>query len=76
MYEVIAPDVVVVFGPQTDARSVVQPEPALLRLLARNLQPLPFSEPLDTADADLPACISQQNGDAAVPVFLQRVSLS
>src|SRR5690554_3476823 len=37
--EVIGPDMVGVFGPKPDARSVIQPEATSLRLLLGNLQP-------------------------------------
>lgn len=40
-------DMVLALGSQTDARSVVEPEPPLLRLPLRDLQPLPPRDALD-----------------------------
>ena len=56
------------FWPQTDARSVVQPEPCFLRLLLRDLQPLPSPDPFDALHVHRPTGIPKQGGDAAVAV--------
>ena len=66
--EVVGPDVVRVLRPQTDARSVVQPEPALLRLPGRHLQPLPPPDPLDPLDVHRPAGLPQHRRDPPVAV--------
>ena len=48
MHEVIGPDMVRPLGAQPDAGSVVEPEPAPLRLLAGHLQPLAPPQALDS----------------------------
>src|SRR5262249_28390532 len=45
--KVVGPDVIAVLRPQPDARSVRQPEPAALRLLMGNLEPLASPDTLD-----------------------------
>ena len=57
-----------ILGPQPDAGSVIEPEPAPLRLLLRNLQPLPPPDPLDPLDVHHPAGIPQQGGDPPIAV--------
>ena len=66
--EVVRPDVVLPLRPQTDARPVVQPKPSFLRLLLRDLQPLPPPDPLDPLHVHRPAGIPKQGGNAAVAV--------
>ena len=66
--EVVGPDVVVMLGPQPDARSVRQPEPSAFGLLPGDLQPLASPNPLDPLVVDEPACSAQQLGDLAVAV--------
>ena len=50
--EVVGPDMVGALGPQPDARSVRQPEPAAFRLLMEDLESLPFPDPLDALSCD------------------------
>ena len=59
---------VAMLRPQTDARSVVEPEPTLLRLLLRHLQPLPPPDPLDAFGVHHPAGIAQQRRNPAVAI--------
>src|SRR5690606_24251797 len=67
--EVIGPDMVWMLGPQPDARSVIQPEPTLLRLFGRNLQPLLSPNALDPLVVDHPAHLAAQKlGDLAIAV--------
>ena len=66
--EVVGPDMVRTFRPQSDARAIIEPEPASLRLLLRNLQPLTSPDPFDTFDVHHPACAVQHHRDAAIPV--------
>jgi len=66
--EVVGPDMVRIFRPQTDAGPVVQPEPTLLRLLLRDFQPLPSPDALDTFDVHRPACRVKHRRDPAVAV--------
>ena len=53
-------------GTQTDARSVSQPEPPLLGLLCRHLEPLPPPDPLDALRVHRPAGIAEQRRDAPI----------
>src|SRR5262245_4014197 len=50
------------------ARSVGQPEPAVLRLLMRDLQPLALPDTLDPLVVDCPARLAQQRGDLAIAI--------
>ncbi len=68
MHEVIRPDMVPIGWPQTNAGSVIQPEPAFLRLLGRNFQPLASPQPFDPTIADLPSRISQQSSDTPIAI--------
>lgn len=54
--------------PETNTRSVVQPQPAPLRLLAWHFQPLPSPDPLDTAQSHTPALQPQPRPDPAITV--------
>jgi hypothetical protein len=66
--EVVGPDVIAVLGPQPDARSVCQPEPAAFGLFMGDLQPLASPDPLDPLVVDDPARLLQQPGDLAIAV--------
>jgi hypothetical protein len=67
--EVVGPDMVGALGPQPEARSVRQPEPAAPGLLGRDLEPLASPDPLDPLVVDHPARgRAQQLGDLAVAV--------
>ena len=66
--EVIRPDVVGPLRPQPNTRSVVEPEPALLRLLLRHLQPLPSPDPCDPLAVHHPAGTTHHRRDAAIAV--------
>jgi len=66
--EVIGPDMIALLRPQPDARSVGQPEPAALRLLMGDLQPLASPDTLDPLVVDCPARLAQQFGDLAIAV--------
>ena len=66
--KVVGPDVVGVLRPQTDARAVAKPEPPLLGLLGRHLQPLPSPDALDPLQVHHPAGSPQHRGDAAIAV--------
>src|SRR5262245_63170190 len=59
---------IAVLGPQPDARSVGQPEPASFGLFIRDLQPLASPDALDPLVVDYPACLAQQFGDLAISV--------
>ena len=67
-HEVVGPDVIAVLGPQPDARSVIEPEPAPLGLLAWNLQPFAQPDPFDPLVIDQPARVPQQRRNLAVAV--------
>jgi hypothetical protein len=67
--EVVGPDMITVLWPQSDARSVRQPEPPALGLLAGHLEPLAPPDPLDPLVVDHPARgRAQQLRDLAVAV--------
>ena len=66
--KVVGPDVVGALGPQPDARSVGQPQPAALGLPGGDLQPLASPDPLDPFVVDQPAGSAQQFGDLAIAV--------
>ena len=57
--KVIGPDVVGTLWPQTDARSVGEPETAPLRLLPWNFQPFPPPDPIDALDTNVPTIIDE-----------------
>ena len=54
--------------PETDARAVIQPQPASLRLFHGNLQPLTAPQAFDPLIVQMPACISQHRGDPPITV--------
>ena len=58
--EVITPDMIAMLWSQTDAGSVVQPEPAARLLLLRYFQPLTAPDPLDAITPDLPTGVGKQ----------------
>ena len=66
--EVVGPDVIAVLGPQPDARSVCQPEPAAFGLFMGDLQPLASPDPFDPLVVDDPARLLQQPSDLAIAV--------
>src|SRR6476469_1898492 len=66
--EVIGPNMVWMLGPKPDARSVIQPEPASLRLFLRNLQPLPPPDALDTLGIHRPTLGPQHRRDPAIAI--------
>src|SRR5918994_4974333 len=66
--KVVGPDVVRVLRPKPNARSVVEPEAAPLRLLGRHLQPLPPPDPLDPLQVHPPASSPQHGGDPPIAV--------
>ncbi len=68
MNEVVAPDMIAMLRSETDTRSVIQPEPPLLRLFLGNLQPLTPLQPFHPLVVHLPARFSQQGRDATVAV--------
>jgi hypothetical protein len=66
--EVVGPDVVWTLWPETDAGSIIQPEPALLRLLLWDLQPLPPPDPLDLLQVHRLAGLPKERRNAPVTV--------
>src|SRR5664280_1797560 len=67
-YEVVGPDVVSVFRPQADARSVIQPEAAPLGLTLRYPEALAPPDALYALGVHVPARHLQEAGDALVAV--------
>src|SRR5262249_31558156 len=66
--EVVGPDMIALLRPQPDARSVGQPEPAALRLVRWDLQPLASPDTLDPLVVDYPARLARECGDLAIAV--------
>jgi hypothetical protein len=66
--KVVGPDVVGALGPQPDARSIGQPQPAALGLPGGDFQPLASPDPLDPFVVDQPASSAQQLGDLAIAI--------
>src|SRR4029079_13458127 len=66
--EVVGPDMVRVFRPQPDARSIIEPEPASLGLLLRNLEPLPPPDPLDALVVHHPPGVPQHGCDPSIAI--------
>ena len=67
-HEVVGPDVILVQRPEPDARSIVEPHPAPLRLPSRHFEPLLPPDPLHTLVVHLPTLDAQQVRDLSVPV--------
>ena len=68
LHEVVGPDVVGPAGSQTDAGPVVQPQPAALRLFARNLEPLTPPDTPHPLHIDRPAIGPQKGCHPAVAI--------
>jgi len=66
--EVVGPDVVRPAWAETDTRTVVEPQPAALRLFAGNLEPLAPPDAPHSLDVDWPAIGPQQCGDPTVAI--------
>jgi hypothetical protein len=66
--KVVGPDMIAVLRPQSNARSVGQPEPAALGLLGWDLQPLASPDALDPLVVDNPARLAQELGDLAIAI--------
>ena len=65
--EVVAPDMIAVFGPEPYTRPIAKPQTTAFRLLLRNLEPFAPSDALDPLVIDEPACNAQQRRDLAIP---------
>ena len=68
MDEVIGPDVIGPARPQTDAGSVVEPQPAPFRLLLWDLQPLPPPDALDPLGVHVPTFGPEQGSDPPIAI--------
>ena len=66
--EVVAPDMVAMLRSQSDAGSVVEPEPAAWPLLPGYFQPLTAPDPLNAITSDLPAGVGKQGCDPAIAI--------
>ena len=66
--KVVGPDVIAVFWPKTDARSVIEPQPPALGLFGGDLQTLSPPEALDPLVIDLPPRPAQELRDLAIAV--------
>ena len=65
-HEVVGPDMVGPLGPETDARSVVQPQTPTFGLFAGDLQPLTPPDAFNPLMVDRPARRLQLLGDPAI----------
>ena len=68
MNKIKRPDMIPVFRPQPDTGSVIQPQPALLRLPRWHFQPLPPPQALDSLVVHLPTGIPQQSRNPAIAI--------
>ena len=59
---------IAMLGPKADTGAFTKPEPSLLRLPGRDLQPLAPPDPLDPLVVDQPAGLAQQGGDPAIAI--------
>ena len=66
--EVIGPDMIGILRSEPDARSVIEPETALLFLLRWDFQPFTSPDPLDPLVVYVPARVAQQTGDYPISV--------
>ena len=66
--EIIAPDMAGALRPKTDARAVIQPEPAAFRLFLRHFQPFPPPDAIDPLEVHPPTLGTKQRGDPAIAV--------
>ncbi len=66
--KVIRPDMIGPARPQTDAGSVVEPQPASLRLLAWDLQPLPSPDALDPLGVHMPTFGPEQSSNPSIAI--------
>ena len=66
--EVVAPNMIRPFWTQSDAVSIVVPQPPSGSLFLRHFQPLPPPAPLHSVPAHRPSCDLQQRRDLFVPV--------
>ena len=66
--KVITPDMVLPARAQADARTVMEIQPAALRLLAWHLQPFDAPQTLHSLVVDTPAFRLEQRGDAPVAI--------
>lgn len=64
--EFVGPDMVGLLRPQTDTRTVVEPETPPLRLLLQDLQPLPPPNPCNPLHVHDPASVTQQGRDPPI----------
>ena len=73
LHEVIRPHMVRALWPEPNARSVIEPEPAALRLSRGNFQPFAPPDTLNPLVVHRPARAAQQRHDPAVTVATVRV---
>ena len=69
MHEVVSPNMIDVLRSKTNARSVIEPGSASLRLFHGNLEPLTTPQTFDSLVVQLlPSCISQHGCDPTITV--------
>jgi hypothetical protein len=67
-HEVVAPDVITVFRPEPNARSVVQPQAASRLLSLGYFQALPAPDAADTVLANIPPSLVEEGRNPAIAV--------
>ncbi len=68
VHEIVRPNMIAIFRAQPDARSIVQPEPSLLRLFHWYFEPLTSPQTLNTFVIHLPTRVSQQGCNPTVTI--------
>ena len=66
--KVVGPDLVPVLRPESDAGTVIEPDPGPFRLLVGYLSPFPAPDALHAFIVHMPAAVSKQEWDAAVTI--------
>ncbi len=67
-HEIVAPYMVLILWPESDARTIIQPQPPSFRLLLRYLQTFSPPNPLYPLMVYLPSLIIQKTGNPPIPV--------
>ena len=68
MYEVVRPDMILIFRTQPDARSVIHLDPPFLWLFHWHFKPLAPPQTFDTFVIHLPTRVSWQGRDSAIAI--------
>ncbi len=66
--KVVGPNMVAVLGPEPDARTVMEPEPSPLGLLARYFEPFTAPDSFYTLVVHVPALVPEQGRDPPIAI--------